>query len=194
MMVGGSGHATLNDKFAIYDNGAGKNRFVINSSGNIAIGTDNTSTDRFKVASGSIAFMANVTNGSGSIFDESSMQELLDWRHQRGYVVYTVTTNQIDGGNYEDNIYSYIKNAYEKIGVSKGMTVSLKTDLRFLGPYDSNSQNDLLAAHFNVLADLVDLSEGTIVVSSASFSSISLHNISFWIMRYFFILIIYTLV
>ena len=67
--------------------------------------------------------------------------------------------------NYHD-----IKNAYEKIGVSKGMTVSLKADLRFLGTYDSNSQNDLLAAHFNVLADLVDLSKGTIVVSSASFS------------------------
>ena len=67
--------------------------------------------------------------------------------------------------NYQD-----IKNAYKKIGVSKGMTVSLKTDLRFLGSYDSNSQNDLLAAHFNVLADLVDLSVGTIVVSTASFS------------------------
>ena len=66
--------------------------------------------------------------------------------------------------------YHEIKNAYKKIGVSKGMTVSLKTDLRFLGPYDSNSQNDLLAAHFNVLADLVDLSEGTIVVSTATFS------------------------
>ena len=34
--------------------------------------------------------------------------------------------------------YNYydIKNAYEKIGVSKGMTVALKTDLRFLGPYE----------------------------------------------------------
>ena len=68
-------------------------------------------------------------------------------------------------------------NAYKKLGVSKGMTVSLKTDLRYLGPYDSNSQNDLLAAHFNVLADLVDLSKGTIVVSSASFSLCNIEKI-----------------
>ena len=68
--------------------------------------------------------------------------------------------------------YSYhdIRNAYIKIGVSRGMTISLKTDLRFLGTYDSNSQDDLLVAHFNAIADLVDLSEGTIVVSTASFS------------------------
>ena len=66
--------------------------------------------------------------------------------------------------------YSDIQNAYKKIGISRGMTISLKTDLRFLGTYDSNSQDDLLAAHFNAIADLVDLSEGTIVVSTASFS------------------------
>ena len=75
--------------------------------------------------------------------------------------------------------YNYydIKNAYKKLGVSKGMTISLKTDLRFLGPYDSNSQNDLLAAHFNVLADLVDLSVGTIVVSTATFSLCNTDNV-----------------
>ena len=75
--------------------------------------------------------------------------------------------------------YNYydIKNAYEKVGVSKGMTVSLKTDLRFLGPYESNSQNDLLAAHFNILADLVDLSAGTIVVSTATFSLCNTDNV-----------------
>ena len=40
------------------------------------------------------------------------------------------------------NNYNYndIKEAYEKIGVTKGMTISLKTDLRFLGPYSSNLQ------------------------------------------------------
>jgi len=45
--------------------------------------------------------------------------------------------------------YNYydIKHAYKKIGVSKGMTFSLKKDLRYLGPHDSNYQNDLLAAH-----------------------------------------------
>jgi aminoglycoside 3-N-acetyltransferase len=68
-----------------------------------------------------------------------------------------------------ENNYNYndIKEAYEKIGVTKGMTISLKTDLRFLGPYSSNLQNDLLEAHFNILADLVDLSKGTIVVTTA---------------------------
>ena len=75
--------------------------------------------------------------------------------------------------------YNYydIKEAYKKLGVSKGMTISLKTDLRYLGPYDSNSQNDLLAAHFNVLADLVDLSVGTIVVSTATFSLCNTENV-----------------
>ena len=63
--------------------------------------------------------------------------------------------------------YNDIKEPYEKIGVSKGMVISLKTDLRFLGPYSTNSQNDMLEAHFNILADLVDLSVGTIVVTTA---------------------------
>jgi aminoglycoside 3-N-acetyltransferase len=66
--------------------------------------------------------------------------------------------------------YNDIKKAYKKIGISKGMTISLKTDLRFLGPYDSKFQDSVLAAHFDILADLIDLSIGTIVVSTASFS------------------------
>ena len=66
--------------------------------------------------------------------------------------------------------YNDIRKSYKKIGVSKGMTISLKTDLRFLGPYDDEQQSDVLAAHFNVLADLIDLSKGNIVVSSATFS------------------------
>ena len=74
--------------------------------------------------------------------------------------------------NYRD-----IKNTYKEIGISKGMTVSLKTDLRFLGPYDSNSQNDLLEAHFNAISDLIDLSVGTIVVSTATFSLCNTDNI-----------------
>ena len=74
--------------------------------------------------------------------------------------------------NYHD-----IKNAYKKLGVTKGMTVSLKTDLRFLGPYESTFQNDLLDAHFNVLADLVDLSVGTLAVSTASFSLCNTDNV-----------------
>jgi aminoglycoside 3-N-acetyltransferase len=74
--------------------------------------------------------------------------------------------------NYRD-----IKNTYKEIGISKGMTVSLKTDLRFLGPYDSNSQNDLLEAHFNAISDLIDLSVGTIVVSTATFSLCNTDNV-----------------
>ena len=66
--------------------------------------------------------------------------------------------------------YNDIRKAYKKIGISKGMTISLKTDLRFLGPYDDEQKSNVLAAHFNVLADLIDLSEGNIVVSSATFS------------------------
>jgi aminoglycoside 3-N-acetyltransferase len=66
--------------------------------------------------------------------------------------------------------YSDIKQTFEKIGVSKGMTISLKTDLRYLGPYNSNSQNDLLEAYFTILSELVDLTQGTIVVSTASTS------------------------
>jgi aminoglycoside 3-N-acetyltransferase len=72
--------------------------------------------------------------------------------------------------------YNDIRESYEKIGISKGMTISLKTDLRFLGPYSSNSQNDMLEAHFNVLADLIDLSKGTIVVSTASTSLCNTNN------------------
>ena len=74
--------------------------------------------------------------------------------------------------NYKD-----IKESFEKIGISEGMTVSLKTDLRFLGPFSSNSQKDMLEAHFNALADLIDLNKGTIVVSSASTSLCNTNNI-----------------
>lgn len=66
--------------------------------------------------------------------------------------------------------YNDIREAYKKIGISKGMTISLKTDLRFLGPYYDDQHGDLLAAHFNALAELIDLSEGNIVVSSATWS------------------------
>lgn len=63
--------------------------------------------------------------------------------------------------------FNDIKETYKRIGVRKGMIINLKTDLRYLGPYSSNSQNDVLEAHFNILADLVDLSIGTIVVTTA---------------------------
>ena len=74
--------------------------------------------------------------------------------------------------NYKD-----IKESYKKIGICEGMTISLKTDLRFLGPFSSNSQKDMLESHFNALADLIDLSKGTIVVSTASTSLCNTNNI-----------------
>ena len=73
--------------------------------------------------------------------------------------------------------YNDIKKTYEKIGISKGMVISLKADLRFLGPYSNNSQNDMLEDHFNILADIVDLSEGTIVVTTATTSLCNSNNL-----------------
>ena len=61
-----------------------------------------------------------------------------------------------------------IKGAYKKIGIRKGSTVLLKTDMRFLGYFESRRKEDILNAHFNVLAELVDLDVGTIVVSTSS--------------------------
>ena len=66
--------------------------------------------------------------------------------------------------------YQDIKKAYKKLGISKGKVILLKTDVRHLGPYDNKNQGEALAAHFNVLADLIDLSEGTLVVATHSMS------------------------
>ena len=61
-----------------------------------------------------------------------------------------------------------IKEAYIKVGVEKGRTVMLRTDVRLLGPYNSDDQRDLLPAHFNALSELLDFGEGTLVVSASS--------------------------
>jgi aminoglycoside 3-N-acetyltransferase len=66
--------------------------------------------------------------------------------------------------------YNDIKESFKNLGISKGMTISLKSDLQLLGPYDHKNQSESLAAHFNALADLIDLSEGTIVVATSSLS------------------------
>ena len=66
--------------------------------------------------------------------------------------------------------YNDIKKSYKELGISKGMVISLKTDLRMLGPFNHKNQRESLVAHFNALADLIDLSEGTIVVCTASLS------------------------
>lgn len=67
--------------------------------------------------------------------------------------------------NFDD-----IRQAYKNIGIAKGMTIVLKTDMRFLGPYKTNDQSKLLEDHFKVLSELIDLKKGTIVVSTATVS------------------------
>ncbi len=67
--------------------------------------------------------------------------------------------------NYQD-----IKNAYNKLGVKKGRTVLIKTDIRFLGPYKASNQADILKSNFDALSELIDLSKGTLVVCTASTS------------------------
>ena len=58
--------------------------------------------------------------------------------------------------------------AYEHLGIKKGDVVSLKTDLRYLGMYAETRTEKILADHYQVLADLVDLAAGTIVVPTGT--------------------------
>jgi len=67
-----------------------------------------------------------------------------------------------------DYTYNDIINAYRKIGIQKGSTVLLKTDMRYLGNFESRKRDDILSAHFDALAELVDLNVGTIVVATSS--------------------------
>lgn len=66
--------------------------------------------------------------------------------------------------------YSFenIKEAYAKAGVSTGKTVLVKTDYRWLGPFEDSENTAVLDAHFRALAELIDLEKGTIVVATAS--------------------------
>jgi len=61
-----------------------------------------------------------------------------------------------------------IRLAYQSLGVCKGSIVLLKTDIRLLGVFKEDGNKDVLSAHFDVLSDLIDLSVGTIVVSTSS--------------------------
>ena len=67
-----------------------------------------------------------------------------------------------------DYNYNDIKEAFKRLGVEKKRVVSIKTDLKYLGRYENNNKNEILKVYFDVLADLVDLSEGTIVVPTSS--------------------------
>ena len=67
-----------------------------------------------------------------------------------------------------DYTYHDIKNAYERIGVKRGDTVLLKTDMRYLGNFESDQKKNILSAHFNALSELINLDMGTIVVATSS--------------------------
>lgn len=69
-----------------------------------------------------------------------------------------------------DYDYNDLREAYIKAGVTKGRVVLLKTDIRYLGRYAHEDIKESLAAHFNVLSDLIDFNEGTLVVSTANTS------------------------
>ncbi len=60
--------------------------------------------------------------------------------------------------------------AYRAVGVKRGGVVLLKTDLRYLGPYAGQDQRQALAAHYDALAELIDFSQGTLVVSTGTMS------------------------
>ena len=66
--------------------------------------------------------------------------------------------------------YSYqnIIDAFKKIGVTKGKTVLVKSDLRFSGPFEKPNKKSTLESYFNALSEVVSLGEGTIVVPTAS--------------------------
>jgi len=69
-----------------------------------------------------------------------------------------------------DYNFKDIKKAYKELGVERGRTVLLKTDLRYLGAYDHPGRNGALSAHYNALSDLLDLNKGTLVVATGSTS------------------------
>lgn len=63
-----------------------------------------------------------------------------------------------------------IKQAYARVGVSRGRVVLVKTDLRPLGAFEQPGRTAILSAHLNAIAELVDLGLGTVVVSTDSMS------------------------
>jgi len=67
-----------------------------------------------------------------------------------------------------DYNYKDIKEAFKRLGVEKKRIVMIRADLKYLGKYESDDKNETLKAYFDVLSDLVDLSEGTIVVPTTS--------------------------
>ncbi len=67
-----------------------------------------------------------------------------------------------------DYTYSDLVKAYREVGIEKGRTVSIQTDVSLLGAFETLDREEFLKAHYSALADSVDLTKGTIVVQTAS--------------------------
>ena len=67
--------------------------------------------------------------------------------------------------------------AYRTVGVTKGRTVLVKTDLRLLGPYAELRGSALLDAHLRALRELTDPALGTVAVSTASHKLINTQTV-----------------
>ncbi|GAB6037213.1 aminoglycoside N(3)-acetyltransferase [Fundidesulfovibrio butyratiphilus] len=61
-----------------------------------------------------------------------------------------------------------LRHAYRQLGVERGRVVLVRSDLRLLGLFDAPDQREAVRHHVQTLCDLVDLSEGTLVVPTAS--------------------------
>lgn len=65
--------------------------------------------------------------------------------------------------------FEELKKAYRDLGVTKGRVVLIKSDLRLLGGYGPMTQRSApLHAHYDILAELVNLDEGTLVVPTVT--------------------------
>mgnify|MGYP001239882617 CR=1 FL=1 len=67
-----------------------------------------------------------------------------------------------------DYNFKDIVNCYKNLGVKKGSTVIIKSNLFNLGFFSSNKKKEILNAHFNALSDLIDFSYGTLVVMTST--------------------------
>lgn len=63
-----------------------------------------------------------------------------------------------------------IKEAYKKLGIGAEKIVLLKTNLATLGRYESSEKNKILMAHYDAIVELMDFSQSTLVVSTATTS------------------------
>ena len=101
--------------------------------------------------------------GSSSVINNSQFEQLVQWRKERGYVVYTATTSET--GSSTSSIKNYIENAYDNFNPAPeyvnligdvGGTYSLPTYYEDFGhdsygnqcegdhPYSQLDGNDLL--------------------------------------------------